>query len=244
MKASGSNANTLSGIISGTGAFTQSGAGGITSVTGTNTYTGSTSVTAGTLQLSGSGAINGSSGITLNGAGAKFLQTSSVASTPAITLTQGILDGTTTVGAVTVGNGTGGIIANGNGSTTALMLGALTFNGVGTTTLNMAGSAGLAVSGALGTTPANGLVTINVTNVWSAGLNNLISYGSFSGAASDFTLGTISGLSGRQTASGLQLNGNNIALNIAGDTPVWSGAAAASGTRQPPTTTPGRITGP
>ena len=59
VNANGGNANTISGVISGTGAFIQSGAGGATTLTNTNTYIGVTTVSNGTLQL-GDGTIDGS----------------------------------------------------------------------------------------------------------------------------------------------------------------------------------------
>ncbi|MEI7909981.1 MAG: autotransporter-associated beta strand repeat-containing protein [Verrucomicrobiota bacterium] len=207
-------------------ALTSTGPNTVT-LTGTNTYTGPTSVTGGTLLVSGTGAINTSSGININGSGAKFLLTSSVASTPPVTLTQGTLDGIGTVGAVTVANNPSSIIASGNGGAGALTMASLTFGGAATVNLNVAGgAAGLPITGALTTTPANGQVVLNVTSsTWVPGANNLISYGSLSGAVGNFTLGTVAGLSARQAVSGpLVTNGNNIALNISGDTAVWSGA--------------------
>ncbi len=134
-------------------------------LSGTNTYTGSTNVNGGTLVVAGSGAINTSSGININGANAKFVQTSSVASTPAISVKQGTLDGTGTVGDVTVANGNGGIVSNGNGGTGVLTIGNLTFQGTGAADVRYGGSAGIVVSGALTTTPAGGAqkVTINAS---------------------------------------------------------------------------------
>ena len=52
-KYNSTNDQTLSGVISGTGALTQSGAATLT-LSGANTYTGATTVSAGTLQLGGS----------------------------------------------------------------------------------------------------------------------------------------------------------------------------------------------
>ena len=222
------------GVISngsGTVSLTQAGAG-TTTIFGTNTYGGATLVSGGTLALGGSGSINGTSGITINGSGAEFLQTSSTAVTKPITLTQGVLDGTGTVGAVTVGNGTGGIVKNGNGTTTALNLSSLSFNGAGTITINEGSSTStpaLNISGALTTTPANGQVTLNVATgpVWALNTAyDIIGYGSFGGAPTNFTVGTIAGLATRQsgqlgdTSSGV----GYITLTITGDNPVWSGA--------------------
>ena len=58
------------------------------SLLGVSSYTGTTYVNGGTLLVGGTGSINTSSGITINGANAKYLHTSSVASTRAITLTR------------------------------------------------------------------------------------------------------------------------------------------------------------
>ena len=61
-----SAAQTMSGIISGTGALTKLGSGNLT-LSGANTFTGATLVSAGTLTVS-AGALAGTSGITVNGA--------------------------------------------------------------------------------------------------------------------------------------------------------------------------------
>jgi fibronectin-binding autotransporter adhesin len=225
--------------ISGTGSVNQIGSGQ-TTFTGTNTYTGPTTITGGTMALGGTGAINNSSGIAINGSGAKFLHIGTVASTPAITLTQGTLDGTSTVGATTVADLATNTVANGNGGIGTLTLSALTFGGDATANIIRAGSVSpLAVTNALTTTPANGQVTINGSGTWNSGLNNLISYGSYNGVnASAFTLGSVTGLTSRQIAGSLSLNGNNVALNIIGDIVKWTGlddgnwAAGLSGTNK------------
>ncbi len=227
----GSSASqTLTGIVSGTGTLSQS-SGNLT-LTAANTYSGATTINGGTLTVSGTGAINSTSGIAINGASAKYVHTSSVASTRTITVTQGTLDGTGTVGAVTVGNGTGGVIANGNGASSSLTLGSLSFLGAGALSVREDGNtstSGIVVSGALSTTPANGQVTVNASQLsWNNGVvYNLLSFGSFSGSLTDFTQGTISGLTSRQSSS-LVLNGSAIGLSIVGDTPKWTGADSGS----------------
>ena len=68
---SGTNAQTLSGIISGTGALTQNNSSSTLTLTGANTYTGTTTINAGTLQLGNNGAtgsLSADSAITVDGA--------------------------------------------------------------------------------------------------------------------------------------------------------------------------------
>lgn len=216
----------VSGILGGIGsALTKSTAGSVI-LTGVNTYTGATLVSGGTLTLSGTGSINGTSGITINGSGAKFVQLSSAAGTSAITLTQGTLDGTGTVGAVTVDAGTGGIVTNGNGSTAKLTMSSLTFLGGGTLTLNLAGGAttteALTVTNAFTTSGIAGSITVNLAPVTAFNniTYNLIGFGSFSGNLSDFVVGT--GLTSRQSGT-FGNSGNFITLTIAGDAPKWTG---------------------
>ena len=217
------------GILNGTGGNSAvtviGGTGRTVSISGaTSTYSGPTSVNGGTLAVIGAGSINTTSGITINGQSARYLHSSSVASTPAITVTRGTLDGTGSVGAVTVGNGLGGVVTNGNGGTSALTLSSLTFSGVGTATVNSGGSAGLVVTGAMSTSGVDGQVTVNASGSFVTGTNNLISYGSFASPdINDFTLGTVTGASPRASKS-LVLNGNNVALALgASESVVWSG---------------------
>ncbi len=205
-------------------------------LSGTSTYTGRTiAITTWRRSLSSAGGDqrHAGGGITINGSAAEFLQTSSVASTPAITLTHGTLIGTGAVGATTVGAGTGGIVANGNGaigSTAALTLSSLTFNGAATANLNLAGgnsttSPALIVSGALAN--STGPVTLNVTpnNAWINGdTYDLIQYNSFTGSPgtlSNFQVGNAY-LSPRQTPV-LGISGSDITLTITGDSPKWTG---------------------
>ncbi|EDY20610.1 autotransporter-associated beta strand repeat protein [Chthoniobacter flavus Ellin428] len=217
---------TVSGILGGTGSTLSKSTAGSVTLSVANTYTGATLVNGGTLTLSGTGSINSSSGITINGSGAKFLHIGSVASTPAITLTQGTLDGTGTVGAVTVGAGTGGVVTNGNGSTAKLTMSSLTFAGGGTLTLNLAGGAttteALTVTNAFTTSGIAGSVTVNLVPVTAFNniTYNLLGYGSFSGNLSDFVVGT--GLTSRQTGT-FGLSGNFLTLAISGDAPKWTG---------------------
>ncbi len=228
----GSDTQTTTGTLVGAAnnfALIKTGAGTLT-LSGSNTYTGATQVTVGTLTLSGTGAINSSSGVTVNGSGAQFVQSSTVAGTPGITLTQGTLSGSGTVGAVNVGAGTGGIISNNNGVAGAsLTTGALTFNGAATVNLFSDGvsTSALLVAGALSTNAA-GTVTINpAAATWTNGSTyDLISYtgGSIGGAGfGQFALGTVSGLNSRQTASSLSNSGTAVTFSISGADTIWTG---------------------
>lgn len=190
-----------------------------------STHTGPTTIAAGTLNVTGTHSINTSSGIAINGANAKYLHTSSIASTVPINLLHGTLDGTGTVGPVTVADNSSATITHGNTGTTPLTVGSLTFQGDAALNLKPVGSTPLAVTGALTTTPANGQVVLSVPGALPNGLVNLISFGSYAGdPAADFTA-NLTGLTIRQTAGTPQLNGSNIAVNVTGETIVWTGAS-------------------
>lgn len=201
----------------------------ITSSGGASTYTGATTVASGTLHVSGAGAINSTSGITVNGAAARYLHTSSVASTRSLTLVRGTLDGTGTLAALTVADEPQAVITHGNGGTGPLTLASLAFGGDATLNLNRGTSVPVVVAGAMTTTPANGKVVVNVSSsFWNLGTTDLITSGGFTGAAGDFELGTVTGLGPRQAVGGLVVEGGRLAIRIDGDLPVWTGAAGGS----------------
>jgi fibronectin-binding autotransporter adhesin len=217
----------------GAGAVTKVGTGTLT-LTGADTYTGATTINGGTLCVDGaSGAINSSSGITINGSGAKYLHTATTVSSRTITQTLGTVDGTGTLGAtINVANSSANVVQNGNGGTATLTIGTLAFGGAATVNIAQSGTAGtpgINVTGTLSTTPANGQVTVNASAVsWTTATPyNLIGFGTQGFALGDFTKGTVTGLSPRQSAA-LVLNGNNLALQCSGDSPKWTGLDSAS----------------
>lgn len=225
-----SASQTLSGVMSGAGALTQSA--GTLSLTGVNSYTGATTVTGGSLKVSGSGSINTSSGVTVNGAGARYVHNSSTALTQAINLIQGSVNGTGLVAAVSVADDTANVVTHGDGGTAPLNFGGLTFLGDATLSIVEDGdtaTAPLIVSGALITNPSNGSVRINATlPFWSSGVTyKILSFGSFSGNVSDFSIGTVSGLTIRQSAT-IVIENSSIGLRINGDTPKWTGASSGT----------------
>jgi autotransporter-associated beta strand protein len=219
--------NTIADNANGASALTVTGTGGV-NLRGANSYTGQTNVD-GVLTMISAGSINSSSGIVIAGNTAEFLDNSTTQVLPSVTLETGTLGGTGTVQTVTVANGMGGVISSGDGAggTQTLTIGSLTFAGAATVDANTAGTgvAPIAVTGALSTNGANGPVTLGGGGVFTLGLNNLISFGSFtSGSLGDFAMGNFAGLNGHQIATGLVLNGNDIAVNVIGDTPVWTGS--------------------
>lgn len=76
-------------------------------------YVGSTLISAGVLEISATGLVNSTSGITLDGATAEFKYNSATALTRPLTLTQGVLSGTGTIGSAVSFNA-GDILAPGD----------------------------------------------------------------------------------------------------------------------------------
>ena len=209
------------------GGLAKSGTG-TTTLTGANTYAGATTVAAGTLALSGTGSL-ATSGVTVNGAGAKFIQASTTALAAPVTVTNGTFDGAGTAGNVTLANSAANVLTNGNGSTTSMTLGNLTFNGAATLNLKPASTAAVITAASL-TASGAGPVTVNATSPgWSAGTYNLISYsGAIGGGGfSNFTLGTVTGLSARQAGGATLTNPpGSIALTIVSGNVTWTGGVS------------------
>ena len=219
---------TLSGILSNVsavaGTLTKTGSGTLT-LSGSNSYSGATAVTAGTLTLSGTGAVNSSSGISVNGSGAKFLQTSSVAVSPAVTLTQGTLTGSGTFNTVNAADSVNAIISNNNGvAGSALTIGNLTLAGAANINLfSNSTAANLVVTSALTTAATPASITANSVGGWANGSTyTLLTYGSLAGSGNNFTR-VVNNLVTRQAAVWGD-TGSAITLAISGDSPVWSGA--------------------
>ncbi len=218
------------------GGLTKQGSGALT-VSGTNSYTGPTLVSGGTLSLGASGVINTSSSLTINGSGAKFTQSTLSSFTPPVTLTQGTYESNGLIKSLTVASDVSNTINPGAGTANSMIVeDAVTF--AGAATINLRANGGFmdrfidvySSSSMVLTTPGdgavNGQIVLNVSNIgtWSGGTDYpLIKYGTFSGTLDDFVLGTVSGLSPRQTAS-LINTGSSIALRITGDSLRWTGA--------------------
>ncbi len=218
------------------GGLTKQGAGTLT-ISATNTYTGPTLVTSGTLSLGATGDINTSSSLTINGSGAKFTQSTLSGFTPPVTLTQGTYESNGVIKSLTVASDVNNTINPGAGTAYSMLVeNAVTF--AGAATINLRANGGFmdrfidvnSSSSMVLTTPGdgatNGQIVLNVSNIgtWSGGTDYpLIKYGTFSGTLDDFVLGTVTGLSPRQTAS-LVNTGSAIALRISGDSLRWTGA--------------------
>lgn len=104
----GSIVNNGSGLV----ALTKQGAGRLV-LSGNNTYSGATQISNGILEIAAGGSLGSTSGITLNGSTAELKFNAASALTRPITLTQGIISGTGTIGAA-VTFASGDIISPGN----------------------------------------------------------------------------------------------------------------------------------
>ena len=182
--------------------------------------------------MTGTADINDSSGITINGPTAKFVQLGSVGSVPPINLSQGTLDGTGTVGPVTVADLPANCVAAGNGSGGTLITGNLTFNGAATISLpsrSMLNVSTLSVSNSGKT------IAVNASQpAWaSGGTVELIGYSNYGGRNfADFVTGTVGGLGARQTAA-MTNNAtvHQIDLVITGNSTYWTGTDASQPTQ-------------
>ncbi len=226
-----SSANqTLSGIISGSAPFNQS-AGNLT-LTGANTYGGNLTINGGSLTLSGNGTVNSAASLVVNGASARLTNSTASAVSVPVSLRAGTLTGAGGFGSVVVPNQTGTVVSLGRSGAETLTVASLTFQGAAELNITKAGdpaTASVTVGGALTTTPANGKVKLSSSlPFWtSAQFYNLVQAGGFSGGASSFEIGTITGLTSRQSAS-VSVQGGSVGIMINGDSPRWTGGGNAA----------------
>ncbi|MGA2063193.1 MAG: autotransporter-associated beta strand repeat-containing protein, partial [Thermoguttaceae bacterium] len=227
----GASTSALTLAANTSGGMTFTGSGTTTLTSSTSTYTGTTTVNSGTLLFSGSAVLDNSSGININGSGAKLVQNSSTPIGTPVTVTNGTLDGTSTVNSVVVASGIGNTIANGGGiGTNPFTINSLTFSGAGALQLSTTPTTTSPVLNVstLTTGSVAGSIKVNASSAsWAPTTYYLVNYTTLNGLGfGAFTKGTIVGLSNRQSATLTSL-ANTIALTIAGDNPVWTGAIAS-----------------
>lgn len=174
--AMGSSLNqTLSGVVSGTGALTKSGNGTLT-LSGTNTYTGATTVSAGTLAVTANNALGTNAAGTTVASGATLdFQNINYSTTEALTVNGGTIK--TSTGASTVA----GTIALGANSTFDVGGTSLTSSGVvsGTGALTKSGGGTLTLSG---TNTYTGATTISAGTLSASSLADTTALSVASGA--------------------------------------------------------------
>jgi autotransporter-associated beta strand protein len=208
---SGTNNQTLSGVVSGTGALTQNNSSSTLTLSGNNTYSGTTTINAGTLEIASTGRLGGGSyagNITNSGT---FL----FSGTNNQTLS-GIISGS---GALTQNN-----------SSTLTLTGNNTYTG--DTTIN-AGTLQVASGGRLGGGSYAGNIS-NSGNFIYAGTNNQTLAGVISGSGALTRNGTNSTLTltGSNTYTGITTVSGNSILNIQNNTALGgtaNGTTVASG---------------
>lgn len=235
------SAIAMNGVVSGSGAVTQTG-GGVTTITTAQNYSGATTIAMGTLALSGSGSIVSSSGVTDNATFDISAVTGdasivSLAGTGTVQLgTQSLI--LTNASGIFSGNiaGSGQLILAGGKETIS---GTNSFTGVTTIT---AGT--LYLYSVNGLSSSSGIVdngTLDISGVTSNGISNSTSIASLSGAgavvlgskalvltnAADTFSGTISGAGSLTIAGGTEtLTGAN---SYTGATVITGGILALSG---------------
>ncbi|MBU3637236.1 autotransporter-associated beta strand repeat-containing protein, partial [Polynucleobacter sp. es-MAR-4] len=226
----GSNAQTLSGVISGTGNLTQNGSGTLT-LTGEDTYTGNTTINSGTLQI-GNGSTSGSitTANLVNNGTLTFNRSDSISQAMNISGTGGLtkvgantltLTGTNTYsGATTISCGTlavsGTLGASNSYSGNLAIASGTTFiwNGSAAETLSCITGAGtFNASGSSGTLTINGTQPFTGTYNFAQSVN--------------VTGGTNAGTSGLGNAAAININDGGT-VNLTGDNNSFIGSTTST----------------
>jgi autotransporter-associated beta strand protein len=218
-----SSANqTLSGIISGTGALTKNTSSTSTlTLTNENTYTGTTTISAGTMQVGNglTGSLNGTAGTALTfGGNGSFI----------VSEASGVSQG---MGTLTFSAGNGTITSTNNGGTSSLTFSSLAARSLGATG-NFVLSGGTA--GIPGTPASGSLGTNNIVLTTGATASQLIDRGFFyngSAYAAYDAAGFVRGLAyGTDTnAPAAIAGGGNLGVNDATQNVQITGAITAQG---------------
>ncbi len=217
--------STLSGVISGTGGVTKTGAGTLT-LTGVNTYSGgTTSILGGTLNVSADNNLGAASNsITINGGTLQYGATFNTARNITLGASNGTIDtngfNSTLSGVI---SGTGALTKSGTG--TLILSGTNTYSGgttIGQGILQVGNDANL--GNAAGGITFNNNATLLLTSAFTSARNMTLS----SGAALVNTNGNSVGLSGVISGAGSLVKTGSGTLTLSG-TNTYSGGTTING---------------
>jgi autotransporter-associated beta strand protein len=196
-------------------------------------------VTGGSLTTTSIAPFESSSGVSVNGAGVRFVAGSQATITPPVSVTQGSVEGDATFNTVVVADAVSNHVTPGVNNGASMVVQSMTFQGAATLDIRATGTLSdqYLFATNLVTNAATDIV-VNMTNAsgsWTSGVDYpVIDYGTYASAgdASHFVLGTMPGLNPTQTAT-LVNTGGEIVVRVTGSALTWTGLQNSDWTTTP-----------